>query len=95
MGLTGPPGVGKSTLTSALARALRDRGRTVGVGAGQMSRVDSSKIAVWKAAEAGLDLKGSAIASDALFPFADGLQAAIDEAYDAGLLGPNAAGSGW
>lgn len=52
--------------------------RTLGIGAGQMSRVDSSRIAIWKAKEAGLDLKGSVIASDALFPFADGLQSAID-----------------
>ena len=52
--------------------------RTLGVGAGQMSRVDSSKIAVWKAGEAGLDLKGSVVASDAFFPFADGLIAAAD-----------------
>jgi len=51
---------------------------TVGIGAGQMSRVDSSRIAVWKAREAGLDLNGSVIASDAMFPFADGLQSAID-----------------
>lgn len=51
--------------------------RTLGIGAGQMSRVDSSRIAVWKAEEAGLSLKGSIIASDALFPFADGLDAAI------------------
>jgi phosphoribosylaminoimidazolecarboxamide formyltransferase/IMP cyclohydrolase len=51
---------------------------TLGIGAGQMSRVDSSRIAVWKAKEAGLDLKGSVIASDAMFPFADGLQAAIE-----------------
>lgn len=51
--------------------------RTLGIGAGQMSRVDSSRIAVWKAQEAGLSLKGSIIASDALFPFADGLDAAI------------------
>ena len=43
-----------------------------------MSRVDSAKIAVWKASEAGLTLKGSVIASDGLFPFADGLQAAIE-----------------
>ena len=41
-----------------------------------MSRVDSSRIAIWKAQEAGLSLKGSAIASDAFFPFADGLIAA-------------------
>jgi phosphoribosylaminoimidazolecarboxamide formyltransferase/IMP cyclohydrolase len=43
-----------------------------------MSRVDSSRIAVSKAQEAGLSLKGSAIASDAFFPFADGLIAAAD-----------------
>jgi phosphoribosylaminoimidazolecarboxamide formyltransferase/IMP cyclohydrolase len=50
--------------------------RTLGVGAGQMSRVDSSKIAVWKAGEAGLDLKGCVVASDAFFPFPDGVIAA-------------------
>jgi phosphoribosylaminoimidazolecarboxamide formyltransferase/IMP cyclohydrolase len=49
---------------------------TLGVGAGQMSRVDSSRIAVWKAGEAGLDLKGSVVCSDAFFPFPDGLIAA-------------------
>jgi phosphoribosylaminoimidazolecarboxamide formyltransferase/IMP cyclohydrolase len=43
-----------------------------------MSRVDSARIAVWKAKEAGLSLKGSVIASDGLFPFADGLDAAIN-----------------
>jgi phosphoribosylaminoimidazolecarboxamide formyltransferase/IMP cyclohydrolase len=52
--------------------------RTLGIGAGQMSRVDSSRIAVWKAEEAGLSLKGSAVASDAFFPFPDGLIAAAD-----------------
>jgi phosphoribosylaminoimidazolecarboxamide formyltransferase/IMP cyclohydrolase len=52
--------------------------RTLGVGAGQMSRVDSSKIAVWKAGEAGLDLKGSVVASDAFFPFPDGVIAAAE-----------------
>ncbi len=52
--------------------------RTLGVGAGQMARVDSSRIAVWKAGEAGLDLVGSVVASEALFPFADGLIAAAD-----------------
>ena len=52
--------------------------RTLGVGAGQMARVDSSRIAVWKAGEAGLDLTGSVVASEALFPFADGLIAAAD-----------------
>ena len=50
--------------------------RTLGVGAGQMSRVDSSRIAVWKAGEAGLSLKGSVVCSDAFFPFPDGLIAA-------------------
>jgi phosphoribosylaminoimidazolecarboxamide formyltransferase/IMP cyclohydrolase len=53
-------------------------GQTLGIGAGQMSRVDSSKIAVWKAGEAKLPLKGSIIASDAFFPFADGIQAAAE-----------------
>ncbi len=52
--------------------------RTLGIGAGQMSRVDSSRIACWKAEQAGLSLKGSIIASDAMFPFADGLDAAIE-----------------
>jgi phosphoribosylaminoimidazolecarboxamide formyltransferase/IMP cyclohydrolase len=52
--------------------------RTLGIGAGQMSRVDASRIAVWKAEEAGLSLKGSAVASDAFFPFPDGLIAAAD-----------------
>ncbi len=52
--------------------------RTLGIGAGQMSRVDSSRIAVWKANEAGLSLKGSIMASDAMLPFADGLQAAVE-----------------
>jgi phosphoribosylaminoimidazolecarboxamide formyltransferase/IMP cyclohydrolase len=43
-----------------------------------MSRVDSSRIAVWKAGEAGLSLDGSIVASDAFFPFADGLIAAAE-----------------
>src|SRR5207244_4911990 len=51
-------------------------GRTWGVGAGQMSRVDASRIAVWKAGEAGLSLQGSVVCSDAFFPFPDGLIAA-------------------
>ena len=53
-------------------------GGAVGIGAGQMSRVDSCRIAVWKAQEAGLSLKGSIVASDAMFPFPDGLMAAAD-----------------
>lgn len=60
------------------SRADGRTSRTLGIGAGQMSRVDSSKIAVWKAKEAGLDLTGSAVASDAFFPFADGVIAAAD-----------------
>jgi phosphoribosylaminoimidazolecarboxamide formyltransferase/IMP cyclohydrolase len=52
--------------------------RTLGIGAGQMSRVDASRIAIWKAEEAGLSLKSSAVASDAFFPFPDGLIAAAE-----------------
>jgi phosphoribosylaminoimidazolecarboxamide formyltransferase/IMP cyclohydrolase len=48
-------------------------GMTLGVGAGQMSRVDSTKIASIKAQHAGLDLAGSVVASDAFFPFRDGV----------------------
>lgn len=51
--------------------------RTLGIGAGQMSRVDSSRLAVWKAQQAGLSLQGSVVASDALFPFADGVEVAL------------------
>jgi phosphoribosylaminoimidazolecarboxamide formyltransferase/IMP cyclohydrolase len=54
-------------------------GMTLGVGAGQMSRVDSARIASIKAAHAKLDLAGSAVASDAFFPFRDGLDVVIDE----------------
>ena len=50
---------------------------TVGIGAGQMSRVDSVRLAVEKAADAGASIDGAALASDAFFPFADGPQAAI------------------
>jgi phosphoribosylaminoimidazolecarboxamide formyltransferase/IMP cyclohydrolase len=53
-------------------------GMTLGVGAGQMSRIDSARIASIKAANAGLDLKGSAVASDAFFPFRDGLDVVVD-----------------
>ena len=48
-------------------------GRTLGIGAGQMSRVDATRIAAIKAANAGLSLAGSVVASDAFFPFRDGL----------------------
>jgi phosphoribosylaminoimidazolecarboxamide formyltransferase/IMP cyclohydrolase len=51
---------------------------TVGIGAGQMSRVDSVRLAIEKARTAGTDLAGSALASDAFFPFSDGPQLAVD-----------------
>ncbi len=56
-------------------------GMTIGVGAGQMSRVNSARIAGIKAAHAGLQVKGSVMASDAFFPFRDG----IDQAAEAGI----------
>ncbi len=59
--------------------------RTLGVGAGQMSRVDSARIAVWKAKDAGLELKGSIVASDAFFPFPDGLVAAAEAGATAAI----------
>jgi phosphoribosylaminoimidazolecarboxamide formyltransferase/IMP cyclohydrolase len=75
--------VAKHVKSNAIVYA-RD-GATVGIGAGQMSRVDSSRIAAWKAGEAaraaGLPeslAKGSVVASDAFFPFADGLLAAAE-----------------
>ena len=56
-------------------------GMTIGVGAGQMSRVNSARIAGIKAEQAGLEIKGSVMASDAFFPFRDG----IDNAARAGI----------
>jgi phosphoribosylaminoimidazolecarboxamide formyltransferase/IMP cyclohydrolase len=53
-------------------------GMTLGVGAGQMSRIDSARIASIKAQNAGLTLQGSAVASDAFFPFRDGLDVVCD-----------------
>ncbi len=53
-------------------------GMTLGVGAGQMSRIDSARIASIKAGNAGLSLAGSAVASDAFFPFRDGLDVVVD-----------------
>ncbi|HUG03550.1 MAG TPA: bifunctional phosphoribosylaminoimidazolecarboxamide formyltransferase/IMP cyclohydrolase [Steroidobacteraceae bacterium] len=53
-------------------------GRTVGIGAGQTSRVVSTRIAAMKAADAGLEVAGCVMASDAFFPFRDGLDAALD-----------------
>lgn len=63
--------VAKHTKSNAIVY-VKDKA-TLGVGAGQMSRIDSAKIAVMKAKEHGLDLNGSVAASDAFFPFADGL----------------------
>ncbi|MFL4974031.1 MAG: bifunctional phosphoribosylaminoimidazolecarboxamide formyltransferase/IMP cyclohydrolase [Microvirga sp.] len=75
--------VAKHVKSNAIVYARE--GATVGIGAGQMSRVDSSRIAAWKAAEAaksaGLSeslAKGAVVASDAFFPFADGLLAAAE-----------------
>jgi phosphoribosylaminoimidazolecarboxamide formyltransferase/IMP cyclohydrolase len=64
--------------SNAIVFASKDR--ALGVGAGQMSRVDSSKLAVMRAEANGLDLKGSAVGSDAFYPFRDG----VDEAAKAG-----------
>ena len=66
----------KHVKSNAIVYAAADR--TLGIGAGQMSRVDASRIAVWKAREAGLSLEGSAVCSDAFFPFPDGLIAAAE-----------------
>jgi phosphoribosylaminoimidazolecarboxamide formyltransferase/IMP cyclohydrolase len=57
--------------------------RTLGIGAGQMSRIDSVKLATRKAREAGLSLEGSIMISDAFFPFRDG----VDAAHQAGAIG--------
>jgi phosphoribosylaminoimidazolecarboxamide formyltransferase/IMP cyclohydrolase len=64
----------KHVKSNAIVYAAADR--TLGIGAGQMSRVDSSRLAVWKSQNAGLSLAGSVIASDALFPFPDGVETA-------------------
>jgi len=63
--------IGKHVKSNAIVFA-RD-GQTLGVGAGQMNRKDSARIAALRAADFGLDLTGSACASEAFFPFADGL----------------------
>jgi phosphoribosylaminoimidazolecarboxamide formyltransferase/IMP cyclohydrolase len=73
----------KHVKSNAIVYAASDR--TLGIGAGQMSRVDASKIAVWKAREAGLSLRGSAVCSDAFFPFADGLAAAAEAGATAAI----------
>ena len=68
--------VAKFVKSNAIVYAAQ--GRTLGIGAGQMSRVDSTRIAATKAAQAGLSLQGSVVASDAFFPFRDGLDVAAD-----------------
>ncbi len=69
------------------AIVLAKNGATIGIGAGQMSRVDSVRLACWKAAEAGLDVQGSVLASDAFFPFDDNVHHAA-EAGVAALIQP-------
>ncbi len=73
----------KHVKSNAIVYAGADR--TLGIGAGQMSRVDASRIAVWKAQEAGLSLKGSVVCSDAFFPFPDGLIAAAEAGATAAI----------
>ena len=76
--------VAKHVKSNAIVFA--EEGATIGIGAGQMSRVDSVRLAVWKAREVASAAKrdpdqalsGTAVASDAFFPFADGLLAAAD-----------------
>lgn len=73
----------KHVKSNAIVFAAPDR--TLGIGAGQMSRVDSVRIAIWKANEAGLPLAKSAVASDAFFPFPDGLAAAAEAGATAAI----------
>ncbi|MEM7700260.1 MAG: bifunctional phosphoribosylaminoimidazolecarboxamide formyltransferase/IMP cyclohydrolase, partial [Verrucomicrobiota bacterium] len=73
----------KHVKSNAIVFATSDR--TLGIGAGQMSRVDSCRIAVWKAEQAGLSLDGSVVASDAMFPFPDGLVSALDAGATAAI----------
>ncbi len=73
----------KHVKSNAIVYAAHDR--TLGIGAGQMSRVDSSRIAIWKASEAKLALKNSIVASDAFFPFPDGLIAAAEAGATAAI----------
>ncbi len=73
----------KHVKSNAIVFATSDR--TLGIGAGQMARVDSCRLAVWKAQQAGLDLKGSVVASDAMFPFPDGLISALEAGATAAI----------
>ncbi|MGB1882116.1 MAG: bifunctional phosphoribosylaminoimidazolecarboxamide formyltransferase/IMP cyclohydrolase, partial [Gammaproteobacteria bacterium] len=71
--------VAKFVKSNAIIYAANQR--TIGVGAGQMSRVNSARIAAIKAEHAGLEVKGAVMASDAFFPFRDG----IDQAAEVGI----------
>ena len=71
--------VAKMVKSNAIVYAKN--GRTLGIGAGQMSRVNSARIALIKAEQAGLEVSGAVMASDAFFPFRDG----IDNAANAGV----------
>jgi phosphoribosylaminoimidazolecarboxamide formyltransferase / IMP cyclohydrolase len=73
----------KHVKSNAIVFAKGDR--TLAIGAGQMSRVDSCRIAIWKAEQAGLSLQGSAVGSDAMFPFADGLIACSEAGATAAI----------
>jgi len=75
--------VAKHVKSNAIVYVGADR--TLGIGAGQMSRVDASRIAVWKAREEGFSLKGSVVCSDAFFPFPDGLIAAAEAGATAAI----------
>jgi phosphoribosylaminoimidazolecarboxamide formyltransferase / IMP cyclohydrolase len=65
-----------AALVKSNAIVLARDHQVLGIGAGQMSRVDSSRIAVLKAGDQGFDLEGAVLASDAFFPFRDGVDAA-------------------
>jgi phosphoribosylaminoimidazolecarboxamide formyltransferase/IMP cyclohydrolase len=69
------------------AIVFADDGATLGIGAGQMSRLDAARIAVRKAEDAGALIRGAAVASDAFFPFADGLEVLV-EAGAAAVIQP-------
>ena len=75
--------VAKHVKSNAIVYAREQR--TLGIGAGQMSRIDSSELAVRKTEKSELDLTGSVVASDAFFPFADGLEAAAAEGAQAAI----------
>ncbi len=73
--------VAKFVKSNAIVYASGER--TLGIGAGQMSRVDSARIAASKAGDAGFDLRGCAMASDAFFPFRDAIDAAAERGIEA------------